>query len=450
MDIIVAGGGKVGELLSIELTNEGNDVTLIEQNSKKLERLVSKYDITGVIGNCVNHDTLLEANTGDADIFIAVTSEDEINIIACIIAQKLGVKYTIARVRNPEYASHISFMREGLGITMMINPEKEAAEDIMRVIEYPEALSIEEFADGKINISDIFISEDSPLKNVMINEFRQKFGNILVSVIVRNNETIIPKGNTVLLEGDEVFVIGSKEELTRFYSQISGKISEIDSALLIGGGRISHYLIQLLLDHGIKVKVIVKEYDVAKNLSSQFPQCIVIEGDGSDQELLIEERVESYDAIITLTDVDEENILTSMFAMTLEPMKIITKVSRTDLLKIIGNVGLQTIVTPKRLIAYKIIRFIRSLRYKDSSSFENFFRVANNSAEAMQFRVGEKSKIIDIPLIDLKLKPDILIAYIIRDSELLFPNGSTVIKPDDEVIIITTMKSFDEIDDVLA
>lgn len=449
MNIIVAGGGKVGELLCVELTNEGNDITLIEKNQKKLERLVNKNDITGVIGNCVTHDTLVEANADLADIFIAVTSEDEINIISCIIAQKLGVKHTIARVRNPEYSAHIDFMREGLGISMMINPEKEAAEDILRVVKYPKALSIEEFAEGRVNISEIHIDEGSPLEGVKISDFRQKFGNILVTVIVRGEETIIPTGLTTLQADDEIFVVGSKKDLTAFYRKISKKKEKIKSVLIIGGGRIAHYLIGMLLDIGVNVKVIEHNYDIAKELSAQFPKAIIIEGDGTDQELLIEERIDYYDAVVTLTGVDEENILTSMFVDTLESKKIITKVSRTDLLKIMGNTGLQTIITPKRLIAYKIIRFVRSLKYKSSSSFENFFRVANNEAEAMQFRVGSQSNVIDIPLIDIKLKDDILIAFIIRGEELIFPKGSDVIKPDDEVIVVTTHKRYEEIDDIL-
>lgn len=449
MNIIIAGGGKVGELLSIELVNEGNTVTLIDQNQKKLEKLVNQNDISGVIGNCVNHDTLTEARAEAADIFISVTSEDEINIISCIVAQKLGAKYTIARVRNPEYASHISFMHDQLGITMMINPEKEAAEDIMRVIKQPEALSIEDFAEGRVNIAEIYIRKNSPLENVKINEFRQKFGNILVTAIMRKGETIIPKGNTVIQQGDEIFVVGSKVDLTKFYDIISHHTKKIQSALIIGGGRISHYVIELLLDSGVKVKVVEEDYDTAKALSEEFPKCIVIEGDGSDQALLIEERIESYDAVISLTGLDEANILMSMFALTLNPEKVITKINNTDLLKIMDNIGLQTIVTPKRLIAYKIIKFVRSLKYSRQSSFENFFRVANNSAEALQFKVGSESKVINTPLIDLKLKENILVAYIVRGSELIFPNGSDMIKPNDEVIIITTTRSFDTIDDIL-
>lgn len=452
MNIIVAGGGKVGELLSVELTNEGNNITLIEKNEKKLERLVYKNDITGVIGNCVDYNTLVEAQVEDGDIFIAVTSEDELNIIACIIAQKLGAKHTIARVRNPEYSAHIDFMENDLNISLMINPEKEAAEDIMRVIQYPEALSIEEFANGRVNLSELLIKENSPLIDVRISDFRQRFGNILVTVVLRDGQTLIPSGQTVLKEGDEIYVVSTKEKLNEFYAKVNGKVGQIKTALIIGGGRITHYLIGLLLDKGVKVKVIEQNTDAAKSLSSLYPKCVVVEGDGTDQSFLEEERIGSYDAVISLTGVDESNILTSMFAMTFDPKKVITKVSRTDLLRIMslmGSISLQTIVTPKRLIAYKIIRYVRALKYHYSSHFENFFRVANNQAEAMQFEVGSESKIINIPLIDLKLKDDLLIAFIVRGDDLLFPTGADRILPGDKVIVVTTRKVLDEIDEIL-
>lgn len=449
MQIIVAGGGKVGELLSMELTNEGNDITLIEQNQKKLERLVYKNDITGVIGSCVDYNTLVEADIEQGDIFIAVTSKDEVNLIACIIAQELGVKHTIARVRNPEYANLVDIMRDDLNISLMINPEKEATEDIMRVIRYPEALSIDEFAGGRVNISELFIGEGSPLIGVKISEFREKIGNILVTVVLRDGETIIPSGQTTLHQGDEIFVISSKEELNKFYGIVNGKVGKIHSALIIGGGRIAHYLIDMLLDTGVKVKVIEQDSERAKELASLYPKCIVIEGDGLDQSFLEEERINHYDAVISLTGVDEGNILTSMFALTFNPKKVITKVSRTDLLKIMDNLGSQTIITPKRIIAYKIIRYVRSIKYHHSSNFENFFRLANNQAEAMQFEVGPESKVVDTPLSELELKENLLIAFIVRGDELLFPTGADVIKSGDSVIIVTTLKVLDEIDEIL-
>jgi len=449
MNIVIAGGGKVGELLCRELTREGNDLSLIEINKNKVERLTNKMDITGVVGNCADYDIQKMANIETCDIFISVTSEDEINIISSIIAKKIGAKYTIARVRNPEYSSHIDFIREGLGISMMINPEKEAANDILRVINFPEALSVEEFANGRVSIVELKVDESNELAGVPIHQFRQKYGNILVTAIDRGDETIIPTGVSVLEPNDSIFVIGSKRDLTLFYKKIGIKKNRFNSAMIIGGGRIAHYTIERLLKKKTKIKVIEKNHEKAKELSAKFSKAIVLEGDGTDQDFLREEGIESFDVVIGLTGVDEENIIISLFALSQGTQKVITKVSRTDLLKILGNVGLQSIITPKRLISNKIIQFVRSLTNEGSSNFGTFFRLADNQAEAMELQVDKESKATNIPLIDLKTKPNLLIAYIVRDRKLIFPSGTDVIKEDDLVIIVTTNKNFDEIDDIL-
>jgi len=449
MNIVIAGGGKVGELLCRELTREGNDLSLIEINKNKVERLTNKMDITGVVGNCADYDIQKMANIETCDIFISVTSEDEINIISSIIAKKIGAKYTIARVRNPEYSSHIDFIREGLGISMMINPEKEAANDILRVINFPEALSVEEFANGRVSIVELKVDESNELAGVPIHQFRQKYGNILVTAIDRGDETIIPTGGSVLEPNDSIFVIGSKRDLTLFYKKIGIKKNRFNSAMIIGGGRIAHYTIERLLKKKTKIKVIEKNHEKAKELSAKFSKAIVLEGDGTDQDFLREEGIESFDVVIGLTGVDEENIIISLFALSQGTQKVITKVSRTDLLKILGNVGLQSIITPKRLISNKIIQFVRSLTNEGSSNFGTFFRLADNQAEAMELQVDKESKATNIPLIDLKTKPNLLIAYIVRDRKLIFPSGTDVIKEDDLVIIVTTNKNFDEIDDIL-
>lgn len=449
MDIVIGGGGKVGELLCQELTQEGNDITLVEVNQRKLQRLANKMDITGVVGNCADYDIQKEADIENCDIFISVTSGDEINIIASIIAKKIGAKHTIARVRNPEYASHLDFIREGLGVTMMINPEKEAANDILRVINFPEALSVEEFANDRVSIVELNVGQSNELAGVPIHKFRQKYGNILVTAIVRDDETIIPTGLDALEPDDYIFVIGAKKDLASFYRKVGIEKNQFRSVMIIGGGRIAHYTIERLLKKKIKVKVIEKDHEKAKELSADFPKAVVIEGDGADQDFLKEERVDSFDVVISLTGVDEENIIISLFALSQNTQKIITKVSRTDLLKILGNVGLQSIITPKRLIANRIIQFVRSLTNEGSSNFERFFRVADNKAEALELRVGKESKATDIPLIDLKTKADLIIAYIVRDKELIFPGGSDVLKENDVVIVVTTNKTFDEIDDIL-
>lgn len=449
MKIVVAGGGKVGEVLCQELSIEGNNIVLIEANQWKLERVISKNDITGLVGNGASYDVQVEAGVPDCDIFIAVTPKDEINIIASIIARKLGAKHTIARVRNPEYAGHMGFMREGLGITMMINPELEAAKDIVRVIRYPEALSVEQFANGQVNIVEIEVDGSTGLAGIPVADFRKEFGNVLICSIARGEDVFIPEGTSQVEEGDRIFVTGAQKDLTRLYRKAGFKEEKLRSAMLIGGGRITHYLVEMLTEMDIELKVIEIKHETAKSLSSQFPRTVVIEGDGSDQEFLKEERIELYDTVVSLTGVDEENILISLFAVSQNAKKVITKVSRTDLLKILGNVGLQSIVTPKRLIANKIIRFVRSLTNRGVSNVEALFRIADNQVEALQFRVAKHSKIVDVPLMNLKLKEDLLVAYIIRGKKLIFPGGRDSIKAGDQVIVVSTNKTFEDIEDIL-
>lgn len=450
MKIVIAGGGKVGETLCRELSLESNDVVLIEKNQWKLERIISKNDIMGLAGNAASYETQVEADVATCDIFIAVTPEDEINIISAIIAKKLGATYTIARVRNPEYANHMGFMREGLGITMMINPELEAAKDITRVIRYTEALSVEQFADGRVNIVEIKVSKNSQLADTYIDDFKNKFGNVNVCAVSRDDFDFIPSGETKLQENDHIYVTGVKKDLTKLYRKCGLKQEKLRSALIIGGGRVAHYLIDMLSEMRMEIKVIETNHKVAKELSYQFPHTVVIEGDGTDQEFLKEERIELYDTVISLTGVDEENILISLFALSEGAKKVITKVSRTDLLKLLDNVGLQSIVTPKRLIANEIIHFVRSLNSNDGSNVEALYRIADNQVEAIQFRVPENSKVTHQLLQDMNMKANLVIAYIVRGNKLIFPSGKDMMKPGDQVIIVTTIKSLENIEDILA
>lgn len=450
MNIVIAGGGKVGEVLCRELSLEGNDIILIEQTERVLERIINKNDITGLVGNAASYETQVEADVTTCDIFIAVTPEDEVNIISAIIAKKLGAKHTIARVRNPEYAGHMDFMREGLGITMMINPEMEAAKDIARVIRFTEALSVEQFADGKVNIIEIEINGDSKLADTKIEDFRKNYGNVLICAISREDYVFIPSGDTQLKKGDHIFITGSRKDLTKSYRKIGLKQEKLRSALIIGGGRVTQYVLDMLSEMRMELKVIENRPAIAKELSEQYPKAVVIEGDGTDQEFLREERIELYDTVISLTGVDEENMLISLFALNQGVKKTITKVNRTDLLKILGPIGLQSIVTPKRLIANEIIRFVRSLHTHDGSNMEALFRIADNQVEALQFRVPKHSKVTNQQLQHMNLKDNLLVAYIVRNKKLIFPTGKDVIRPGDQVIIVTTKRSLENIEDILA
>lgn len=310
-----------GEVLCAELSSEGNDIVLIEKNSKKMEALISKHDITGIAGNGASYDLQMEADVPYCDIFIAVTPQDEINIMSATIAGKLGAKHTITRVKNPEYTKHIGFVRESLGITMMINPELESAKDMMKVIKYPTALSVESFANNRVNLMELNIKQNSPLINISLKDFRKRYGNVLVEIIQRGNEVIIPSGENDLREGDRIYVVSSLKEVNKFYKLIGDSRGKMKSALIIGGGRITYYLVRMLRDYKMDIKVIENNLERAEELSEAFPEIMVIYGDGTDQEFLEEERIEGYDVFISLTGVDEENSITSLYASKYEVKK---------------------------------------------------------------------------------------------------------------------------------
>lgn len=449
MNIVIIGGGKVGEILCQELALENNNIVLIETIPERLNRIISRTDITGLVGDGADYDMLLAAGVDHCDMFIAVTPEDETNIISSIIAKQLGAKYTIARVRSPKYTNHIEFVRESLGINMVINPEMEAARYISKGIQFPESLSIEQFGKGRVNMVELEIKKGSPLANQSLAEFRTEFGDVLICALTHAQQTVIPSGSSILRVGDRLHVTGAREDLANFYLKAGYKEERIRSVLIIGGGRVTYYLLHLLSKLAIDIKVIEINEERAMSLSHKFPNVVVILGDGMDQELLAEERIESFDAVLSLTGIDEENIINSMYALSLGIGKVTTKVSRTGLLKILGDTDLQAIVTPKRLITSKILRFVRSLKNATASNVEALIRFADDEVETLQFLVKASSRVIGKQIKALNTKDNLLIAYIIRGEQLIYPSGEDVILAGDRVLIVTMHKSFDDIDDIL-
>lgn len=449
MEIVIAGGGKVGETISRELVREDMNIVLIEKKADRLEQIINKLDITGLAGDGADYDNLVEAGVANCDIFIAVTTEDETNIISAIIAKELGAKYTIARVRNPKYTRHIEFVRESLGINMVINPELEAAEHIARILEYPESLRIEQFGKGRVSMVELVIKAGSPLINMPLVQFREKYGDVLICVLTREFHTTIPSGDTVLKKGDHLYVTGSQKDLSRFYHKAGYKEKKIESSLIIGGGGVTYNLLKILKPKQMDIKVIEILEEKAIDLSYEFPDVVIIKGDGTDQETLDEERIRSFDSVLSLTGIDEENIINSLYALSLGTNKVITKVSRTDLLKILGDMDLQSIVTPKQLITNKILQFVRSIGNTTVSNVEALIRIADNEVETLQFLVKETSRVIGTKLKDLNTKDELLVAYIIRGDQLIYPTGEDAIFAGDQVLIVTKHKSFDDIDDIL-
>ena len=449
MKIVIAGAGVVGESLCSELSAEGNDVILIEKVEKILNRLVETYDITGLVGNGASYETLLEAGTDTADIFIAATESDELNIISSIIAKKLGTKFTIARVRNPEYSSNMQFVREGLGISLMINPEQETAKSIANKLMFPVALSVENFFGQRAGFISIRVQKDNFLNGMQLKEleFSSK-DKVIICTVRRGEDVFIPSGDFTILEGDIVHIAGSKEAVHKFYDKIEKSNLKIDSALLVGGGTISHYLIGKLLENKIKVKVIENNKERAEKLSESYPKAIVIRGDEADQEFLMQEGINNYDSTVILTDSDEENTVITMFVNSITNSKLITKMNRTLMLSILEKNTRTSTVVPKKVISDMIISVVRSKANMRGSTMSFLYRL-ENQVEFITFEINENSNAIDIPLKDLKIKKGMLIASILRNGKMIFPGGNDVIKCNDSVMVVTTASSIEDFDDIL-
>ena len=449
MKIVIAGAGVVGESLCSELSAEGNDVILIEKEEKILNKIVENYDITGLVGNGASYETLLEAGTDTADIFIAATESDELNIISSIIAKKLGTKFTIARVRNPEYSSNMQFVREGLGISLMINPEQETAKSIANKLMFPVALSVENFFGQRAGFISIRVQKDNFLNGMQLKEleFSSK-DKVIICTVRRGEDVFIPSGDFTILEGDIVHIAGSKEAVHKFYDKIEKSNLKIDSALLVGGGTISHYLIGKLLENRIKVKVIENNKERAEKLSEAYPKAIVIRGDEADQEFLMQERISNYDATAILTDSDEENAVITMFVNSITNSKLITKMSRTLLIPMLEKNTRTSAVVPKKVISDMIISVVRSKANMRGSTMSFLYRL-ENQVEFITFEINENSNAIDIPLKDLKIKKGMLIASILRNGKMIFPGGNDVIKSSDSVMIVITASSIEDFDDIL-
>lgn len=451
MKIVIVGAGKIGEILCRDLSTEGNDITLIEQDAKILDKVLSVSDIMGIVGNGANREVLADAGVHSADIFIAVTTNDEINLISSVMAKKMGAKYTIARVRNPEYSEQMQFMKESLGIDIMLNPEAEAADFIRKNLEYPNALNVDSFAKNKVNLVEILVEENSYLDGLKLVDFkRNHFRNLLVCIVQRGPEVYVPTGNFVLKADDRIYVTGAHADLGEFYKSLGHSGERIKSVFIVGGGRITHYLADILLKKKMKLKIVELKEERAKELSETFENAEIINGNGIDLDLLEEENFSSYDACVSLTGIDEENIIISMFADKIGIKKTITKINSTSLLNVLDFVGLQSILTPKKIIADYIVKIVRSFASaQGENNIQNLYRLADNRVEAIEFSVGEYSRVAGIPLKDLHIKENVLIPYIIREGKLIMPGGLDVIKPYDTVIIITTQQYLDDIDQII-
>jgi len=453
--VVIVGGGKVGELLCADFSNIFKEVTIIDTNELRVEKLVETYDINGILGNGANYEVLTRADSAEADMFISVTASDEINMICCIAAKQMGAKYTIARIRNPEYSKTKEFLRESLGIDLMVNPEYEAAKQISHMLKYPTAIKVESFFGGKFNILEVIINSNSILNGVSLIDSKKIIDfPSLVCLVERQGEVFVPRGNYVFNVGDKVHITAANKNLKKFYKLLGNQDNmekKITSSLVIGGGKIAYYLVEFLQIANFYVKVIEIDKNKAIALSETFPDIDVIWADGSDRDTLIEEGIQTFDSCISLTGFDEENIIINLYADKLGIKKTVAKVNRASLKQIAEDIGQYSYITPKEIVGNIITKYTKSLQCSKHSDIENFYRIANNQAEVIEFKITNNSaKILGIKLKDLAINPNMLIAFIIRNNKQIFPNGDDEIKLDDNVVVVSYKHKIEHIDDIIS
>ncbi|NLM20041.1 MAG: Trk system potassium transporter TrkA [Clostridiaceae bacterium] len=451
MQIVIGGAGKIGEVLCLELAEEGHDIILIEQKEELIDKIIERSDISGIVGSIVDYDIQLEAGVPNCDLFISVTGDDEMNLIGAVLADRLGANYTVARVGNPQYGTHMGLMRRALGVSNITNPRLEAAREIAKSLSSPSSVSVESFAHGRVNMHEVKIEQKSGLEGIKLSDFRNRFASLIVCAVQRNEQVIIPDGSFVFTNGDTVLITGLIKDLEQFYINIGIYKKKISNVLIIGGGEITNYLCRILERNVPKMKITVIEKDDQRawDLSAEYSDVTVLSGDGTNHQVLDEINFTFYDAIVALTGIDEENIMIGLLAAQNKIPKIIVKVNRTEILPIVHNSGLQTIITPKAIVSDSLVRFVRAHENAMGSKVEALHRIFNNEVEVLEFNVKQDSKVLNIPLRDLPIKKDILIVFIIRGNQIIFPTGNDSIKCEDHVVIVSKEKQFYDIDDVL-
>lgn len=449
MKIVIIGLGTIGKTILKNLSGEGHTITIIDEDKAKVEILIEKYDVFGVVGNGACIDIQKEANMDDADLAIVLTNSDELNVFACLVAKKIGVKNTIARVRNPDYRKQIMEMKDDLGIAMIVNPEMEMANEIFNIINLPSVAQIEHFAKGRVSLVEIVVEKGCPIIGESLITFGKKLHTkVLICAVQRGEEVIIPSGNFVIQEGDKIHFTSDARMLGDFLAEINLVKSPLKNVMIIGGGRISYYLANALSQKKYDIKLFENNSKKAEELAELLPRVTVICGNGTQHDVLLEEGIEAMDALVALTDIDEENMIVSMFANKMKVKKSITKIKNDDLYGILDELGIKNNVSPKHVVADRVTGYIRALANTVGSNVLTMYHLVNNQVEALEFLAKREEAFFNKPLKDIKIKKNCLVACIIRNNDIIIPNGISEIKLGDKVIVVTTHKNFDDLHDV--
>lgn len=450
MDVVVVGDGKVGSAITVQLAHEGHNVTVIDNRQSRLNETMSQHDVICVEGNGVSYFVQTKAGVQKADMLIAATSSDEVNILCCMVAKKLGARHTIARVRDPEYQQQMIFLKDELGLSMSVNPEQAAASDISRMLRFLPAIKVEPFARGRAEMVEFKVREDSPLAGMPLHDLYRRYQlRVLICAVQRGEEVVIPNGGFVVQPADKLTVLAAPADITRFFRTIGSTALSAKDTMIVGGGRIAYYLARQLIESGLHVKIIEKDRERCNTLCDLLPKAVIINGDGTDHELLHEEGLDNTDSLIALTGIDEENIILAMYAKIRKVDKVIAKVNNAGLVDMLDSCGLDSFISPKDITANRIVSYVRARDNASGSHVETLYRMADDHVEALEFNVREGARCIGVPLKDMSIRGNVLIAAIIRRNVCIIPGGGDTIEAGDSVVVVTTVQGLHELDSII-
>lgn len=450
MNIIIVGCGKVGSTLVEQLNGENHNIVVIDENEARVKSITDDLDAMGIVGNGVSYQTLKDAGISRADLLIAVTGSDEQNLLCCVIAKKTGNCKTIARVRNPIYNTEISFLRKELGLAMIINPELACASEIARIFQFPSAVKIDTFSKGRIELLRFRVTAECLLNNYELIHVRTTLKcDVLVCMVTRGDEVLIPRGDFVFREGDVVAIVSTPPKANDFFKKIGIGTGKIHTAMIIGGGAIAYYLARRLLSVGISTKIIDPDPVRCEQLHELLPKATIICGNGTDEKLLRQEGLESVDGFAALTGLDEENILLSLFAKKSSHAKTVTKINRVNFSGVLEDIKLDSITFPRLITADMIIKYARSMNESLDSNVENLYKLEDGRAEALEFYIKEASGVTGTPLSKMRLKKNLLICSITRNAQIILPSGQDELMVGDSVVVVTTQSRLNDIKDIL-
>lgn len=451
MKIILVGGGKVGTALARQLSEEGHNVTVIDTNKPRVEHISEAYDVMGIVGNGASIATLYEAGIEEADVFIAITGSDELNLLCCMFAKKAGHCHTIARVRNPSYSHELEFIKKQAGISAIVNPEMAAAMEISHLLRFPGASKIDTFADGRVRLIKCALTEAQGMDGMAIRDILSRLGSdVLVCAVERGADVLIPNGDFVLRNGDQVTFLATQERARDFFQKINLPVRPVKNALIVGGGAIAFYLSQELLENKVRVRIVERDPARCIQLAEELPEAQILNEDGSNRDFLLSEGLGSAEAFVALTNIDEENVLLTLFAKKHSKGKLVTKINRLEFDDIISGLELGSIVYPKYMTCDYIVQYVRALQNEAGSNVKTLYRILDDRVEALEFTVHEESKATGVPLSRLRLKQNLLLCCIMRGEQILIPRGGDEIQVGDNVIVVTLEHGLHDLRDIVA